>query len=166
MLQLLNGIPFFVWPIFAILLIGGLKARKTNHVPLLLLLLIPTFFLGWSVMTFFGRYLNSPLALLFWVICLGMGFFIGYFNIQKMDLSFNKKKRAVQMPGSWLPLILSMSVFTAKLSSGMIRAVAADPQPTTVILILELFATIIMGIFLGRGLSCFIRYRAESADQT
>lgn len=162
---MLNKIPFFVWPLFAILLIGGLKARKVNKVPLMLLLLIPTFFLGWSVMTFFDRYLNSPLALLFWAVCLAGGFFIGYFNIQKMDLSFNKKKKEVQMPGSLLPLILSMSVFSAKLSSGMIRGIAADPQPTTLILILELFATTIMGIFLGRGFSCFIRYRAEPTDQ-
>jgi hypothetical protein len=164
MLKIITNIPLFVWPLFAILLIGGLKARKTNMVPLKVLMLIPAAFFGWSLFSFFGRYANDPLAVVLWIFCLGIGFWIGFSHIQRLKLRFDKKKKMVEMPGSWIPLVLSMSIFTAKFSMGMMRSMLPHLQGSMLFLGLELFSTIILGIFSGRAMSCFLRYRSIDSE--
>ena len=121
-IQIITKIPVFVWPLFAILLLGGLRARKIGSVPIAVLLLIPSIFLGWSLFSFFGKYATNPLGILFWFLCLGVGFFIGFSHMQRLKLQFDKKKKKVEMPGSWIPLMLSMSIFISKFSIGMMSS--------------------------------------------
>ena len=164
MLQIITKIPVFVWPLFAILLIGGLRARKTSAVPIAVLLLIPSIFFGWSLFSFFGKYATNPLAILFWLLCLGVGGFIGFLHMQRLKLQFDRQKKKVEMPGSWIPLILSMSIFTSKFSVGMMSSMMPHLSGSLLFLGLELFATIILGIFAGRGINCLMRYRASAMD--
>ncbi len=159
MLNIISKIPIFVGPLFVILLLGGLRARKTGMVPLALLLAIPSVFFTWSLFSFFGRY-TDPLSILLWIVCLSLGFFLGFSHIHRMDLRFDKKKRKVEMPGSWIPLMLSMSIFTLKFSIGMLRTVAPHLNESILLLGLELLATVILGVFAGRGIGCLVRYRA------
>ena len=163
MLRIITEIPTFVWPLFAILLLGGLKARKTKAAPLAALLLVPSLFFGWSLFSFFGKYATEPLTILFWLLCLGAGFFIGFSHMQGLKLQFDKKKKKVEMPGSWIPLVLSMSIFTAKFSVGMLSSLL--PHLNGSILFLELFSTLILGVFAGRGINCLMRYTTSSLEQ-
>lgn len=164
MLQIITKIPVFVWPLFAILLLSGLRARKTSTVPLALLLLIPSVFFMWSLFSFFGKYVTNPLAILFWFVCLGTGFFVGFSHIQKLKIQFDKEKKKVEMPGSWIPLILSMSIFSSKFSMGMMSSMFPHLSQSLLFLGLELFVTLILGICMGRGIGCFMRYKAASID--
>lgn len=164
MLQIITKTPIFVWPLLAILLLGGLRARKTNVVPLAVFLVIPSIFFGFSLFSFFGKYATNPLAILFWVLCLGSGFFIGYRHMQSLKLRFDKKKRKVEMPGSRIPLLLSMSIFTSKFSIGMMSSMLPHLNGSILFPGLELFSTIILGIFVGRGINCLMRYRTSSMD--
>lgn len=164
MLQIITKIPTFVWPLFAVLLLGGLKARKASAVPIATLLLIPSIFLGWSLFSFFGKYGTNPLAILFWILCLGLGFLIGFLHLQRLNLQFDRHKKKVEMPGSWIPLILSMSIFTSKFSIGMMSSMMPHLNGSLLFLGLELFSTIILGIFAGRGINCLMRYRAAAAE--
>ena len=164
MLKVIANIPLFVWPLFAILLMGGLKARKTNMVPLKVLMLLPAAFFGWSLFSFFGRYGSDLLAIILWILCLGVGFYVGFSHIQRLKLRFDKKKMMVEMPGSWIPLILSMSIFTAKFSIGMMRPMLPHLEDSMLFLGLELFSSFILGIFAGRGTGCFLRYRSSDAE--
>lgn len=66
------------------------------------------------------------------------------------------------MPGSWIPLMLSMSIFTSKFSIGMMSSIMPHLNRSLLFLGLELFSTIIFGNFAGRGVNCLIRYRASS----
>lgn len=166
MLQIILNIPFFVWPLFAILLIGGLKARKTSKVPLVILLLIPSIFLSWSLISFFDKYATHFLAVFCWLLFLVTGFLIGFFHMQQLQLEFDKQTRKVVMPGSWIPLMLSMSIFTSKLSLGMMSSMMPHLNGSVLFLGLELFAITILGIFAGRGVNCVIRYRLTSMDST
>src|SRR5690349_5725894 len=105
MFKIITSIPLFVWPLLAVLLIGGLKARKTSLVPLKALILIPAVFFGWSIVSFLSRYTNDPLAIFLWILCLGMGCFIGFFHIQRLKPRCDKQTKRIEMPGSWIPLI-------------------------------------------------------------
>ncbi len=159
MLQILSEIPIFVWPLFALLLVRGLRARKTDMVPLAVLLVLPAVFFTWSVFSFLS---SDPTSIFLRIFCLSIGFFMGYLHMQKLKLRFDKQKRRIEVPGSWIPLILSMSIFTAKFAIGMIGALA--PELNGLLLGLDLFATIISGIFVGRGVVCFVRYQTASQD--
>jgi hypothetical protein len=160
MLEIIDNIPTFVWPLFFILLLGGLKAKKTAAVPLVVLLIIPAAFFIWSLFSFFCNHGSDLLPALFWILSLSLGFYIGYSHMQSVELCFNKQKKQVEIPGSWIPLILSMSIFASKFSAGMMEAM--HPNALILILALELFSTVILGIFVGRGINCFLRYRAAS----
>jgi hypothetical protein len=162
-LQIFTKIPIFEWPVFFILLFGGLKARKTNTVPLALLLLIPALLFVWSLYAFFGKYDSNLLLSILWFLCLSAGFFIGFLHVQKLKLQFDKQKKRVEMPGSWTPLVLSISIFSAKFSLGMISAMAPHLNGSILLLCLEFFATIILGIFVGRGIGCLFKYRSAKA---
>lgn len=162
MLQIITKIPIFVWPLFVVLLLGGLRARKTGTVPLAILLLIPSLFFVWSLFSFFGKYGNDLVSILLWILCLGVGFLLGFLHMQKLELRFDKKKRKVEMPGSWIPLMLSMSIFTSKFSIGMMGSMLPHLSGSILFLGLELFSTIILGVFAGRGIGCLFRYRTAS----
>jgi hypothetical protein len=165
MLQIIPKIPFFVWPIFTVLLLAGLRARKPNAVPLYTLLLLPAIFLVWSFISFFEKY-EGPQAAIFWALSLATGFFLGFSHIQKTPLQFDKQKRAVLMPGSWIPLILSMSIFFSKFSIGILNGIYPHLNGSNLFLCIELFTALITGIFAGRGLACLLKYRAAPSAET
>lgn len=85
---------------------------------------------------------------------------MGFSHMQKLKLRFDKEKKKVEMPGSWIPLMLSMSIFSSKFSIGMMSSMLPHLNGSILFLGLELFATIILGIFAGRGIGCLMRYRA------
>lgn len=164
MLKIITNIPLFVWPLFAVLLIGGLKARKTRPVPLKALLLIPAAFFSWSLFSFFGRYASDPLAILLWILSIGVGSFIGFSHIQRVKPRCDRQKKVIEMPGSWIPLMLSMSIFTTKFSIGMMRVMLPHLENSMLFLGLELFSGIVLGIFTGRGVGCLLRYRSSETQ--
>lgn len=161
MLKVINNIPIFVWPLFVLLLIGGLKARKTNRVSFIALLLIPAGFFSWSFISFLTRYAGDLIPILLWFLCLGIGCLIGFSHTQRLPLRFDQKKKMVEMPGSWIPLMLSMSIFTVKFSIALMRSLFPDLNDSMILLGLELFSTILLGIFVGRGGGCFLRYKSH-----
>jgi hypothetical protein len=124
------------------------------------LLLIPSIFFGWSLFSFFRKYAADPLTILFWFFSLGVGGIIGFSHMQRLKLQFDKKKKKVEMPGSWVPLMLSMSIFSSKFSIGMMSSMMPHLKGSLLFLGIELFSAIILGIFAGRGISCLMRYRS------
>lgn len=164
MLEILTKIPVYVWPLFTVLLLSGLRARKTGVMPVAILLLIPSVFFTWGLFSFFGKYGTDPLAIFLWLLSLGVGFFMGFTHMQSLKLNFDKKNKRVEIPGSWIPLMLSMSIFTSKFAIGMLSQVVAHLNGSVLFLGLELFSTIILGIFAGRGVNCLVRYRASALD--
>lgn len=162
MLKIITNIPLFFWLLFVVLLIAGLKARKTSLVPLKIHMLIPA-----AVGSlFFGKYFVSDydsLMVVLWLLCLGLGFFIGFSHMKRLKIGFDRQKMMVEMPGSSVPLMLSMSVFFAKFSIGMMRALLPYLEGSLLFLGLELFSSVILGIFAGRAINCLLRYRTLEA---
>ena len=161
MLEIANNIPWFVLPLLAVLLIGGFKASKNHRMSLKVLVLLPIIFFCWALFSFFGRYGSEPVSVTLWIFCLIIGFSTGFAHLQTLSLGFDKDKGMIEMPGSWIPLLLSLSMFSSKFSAGMLKTMLPHLQDSSLFLGLELFSTIILGIFAGRGLNCFLRYRSS-----
>lgn len=162
MLTILEKTPLFVWPLLAVLIWGGLRATKKNSVPINVLLVIPTGFFIWSLITFFGRFGAEGVSVLLWVVALGSGFVIGYAHMHTLNLEFIHEKKMVMMPGSWIPLMLSLSIFSAKFSIGILTGMRPQLEGSLVIFSLELFSAVILGIFAGRGIGCLKRFRSSA----
>lgn len=158
MVQILNQIPFFVWPL-AVLVVSGLRATKANVVPLAVLLIIPSLFFCGSLYSFLGRFGVAMVPITFWLTGLLLGFALGFRHMQAQPVQFDRQTMSIALQGSWIPLMLSLSIFTLKFSVGMMSALAPEFKDSALILALELFATVILGIFAGRGANCLLRYR-------
>lgn len=157
MVKVLTNIPLYVWPLFTLLLVSGLRAMKKNTVPLAALLAFPAGFLIWSLFTFFGRFGEHIPSVVIWVICLISGLSLGYLHVMNLHLEFIKERKMVVMPGSALPLALSLSIFSAKFSIGMVSGMFPHLSTSLVILGLELVAALILGVFAGRAIGCLRR---------
>ena len=162
MIKIITNIPLFVWPLFIILLIIGLRARKTNLVPLAILLIIPSVLFVFSFNWFFKNYGHETWSILLWIIFLAIGFLIGLLHMQKLKLRFDKQKRKVEMQGSWIPLMLAISLFTFRFTIGIIGSLFPHLEGSAVSLSLELVATTVLGISSGRGVGCLVRYQSAS----
>jgi hypothetical protein len=162
MLQIITKVPLFVFPLFPIFLHVGLRARRGSSFPIAVLVLIPSLFFGLSLFLFLGKYGTNPGAILSWFFSFAVGGSIGFFYTQKIKLQFDREKKRVEIPGSWIPLILLMSIFVSKFSLGMISSMMPHLKGSLLLMGLELFPTLILGIFAGRGINCLIRYRSSS----
>ena len=152
MIQTVEGTPWWVWALFALLIYLGIKAKKGGKVPLRRVLILPIVFLVWA----FSSTLEG--GLLLWLLCLGAGILIGFFLMQRTQLKFDKKKKTIVMPGSWFPLILSMVIFGAKYVLGVMQGMGPHMMGSRLSISLHLLAIFCSGIFAGRGLNCVIRY--------
>ncbi len=158
--QIISDVPLFVWILFVGLLLSGLRASKTGYVPLAILIIVPSFFFSWSLFGLFNKYGTAHHLILFWFLCLALGIFIGFSHMQTLNLHFDKQKKSVQLPGSWIPLFLSLSIFSSKFFINTVERSFPYLSESALLFGIELFATVILGIFLGRGTACFKRYRA------
>lgn len=163
MMQIITKTPLYVWPLFFYLVYIGLKARKTTLVPWKVLFIMPSVFITWSFYTILTRYTVSFPTLFSWLLCLAIGSIIGYVITNQQKLNCHKKTGRIELSGSYLTLIFSMSIFTLKYGINMSAALHPEWLGTLILFIPELLATIISGIFLGRALRCFRLY--HQADE-
>lgn len=151
---MLASIPFYVWPLFVLLLIVGIKARKTTKVSFKRLLLLPSMLFVWSVASFFVGYGDEYKIVALWALCLAVGIFLGFWHLQKLGLRIDKENKSVVIPGSWVPLIISMVIFTSKFLIGLLSAVFPETADSALFLSLELTAGVMLGVFWGRAAGC------------
>lgn len=157
MIEIINNIPFYAWAFFLILLIGGLRARKPNSVHLGILFVIPAIFFFLTFYSCLIQHGNNFVQLGLALLSLILGYLVGLSQIQKLNVKFNKM--TVEMPGSWMPLILSMSIFADKVLLGILTATQSDLINSSLVFSIELLGIFILGIFIGRGIGCLLRYR-------
>lgn len=158
--QILTQTPTFVWPLLAYLLFIGFKARKTGVVPLFILAIMPAVFLTWSFYSVLIRY-GSLTMMVLWAASVLLGAFVGFMLTQRLPLRFDKERKRVELPGSWLTLIFSMSIFSCRYFLGMMYSLRPELIGSLPLLAIELLATAISGIFLGRLLGCLQKYKVS-----
>ncbi|HSW73001.1 MAG TPA: DUF6622 family protein [Chlamydiales bacterium] len=159
MLKIITSAPFYVWPLLAYLVFIGIKSRKTQVLPLKVLFIMPIVFTVWSFYSFTARYNSMGIGLL-WALCIGVGSAIGSGIVQRMALRFDKENKLVEMPGSLLTLILSLSIFITKFGLGM--AYSMNPEWIGKLLFFEFSTTIITGVFIGRLVGVLKKYKSSS----
>jgi hypothetical protein len=158
---IIHGTPIWVWVLLVVLLLRGFKALHSGTAPLSRLAIVPLIFAGGGI----AHLVSNPLAgwpdVIVWMTALLGGIAGGVFIASRSRFIVDPIARTVMLPGSPLPLLLMIAIFTTKFWLGFEMATVADVSSLgNYVLIGAAVSGIVAGMFTGR----FITYwRAMSA---
>ncbi len=107
----------------------GLRART---VPLWRLLVTPAVFIGWGVIALALRSTTSPILIADWAAAAAIGAAIAWTTVRLDGVEIDRARGVLQLPGSWLPLVRNMTIFSAKFALALAIARAPAWQETLV----------------------------------
>lgn len=152
-------IPSWVYFLFLILLLMGLKACFKRVVKVKTLIIMPLLFLYFSIKNIFDVSKASFSQILFLAIGLLLGIFFGYLHGKKASVRADKDQHFVELPGDWTILLLMMLIFAVQFVINYLLAV--DPALTEKYLamaLIILISGITSGMVVGRNLIYFYKF--------
>ena len=128
-LAIVSGIPWWVYPLLAALIAIGIRAMKTRYVPLPVALVAPVAFITWGFFTLqsSGTY-GVPLLSFVSAAIVGLAIALG--TTWNQELVIDRSNRRVCLPGSYVPLIRNLSIFSAKFLLTFTMALRPDLRET------------------------------------
>ncbi|KEJ89387.1 hypothetical protein [Sulfitobacter donghicola] len=159
MTQFITGAPVWVWPLLALLVFIGLRARHERRVPV-----FPLYILAALGVLGVRSTLSLPAESWIWgvfLVCYAFGGWCG-FKVQKGWLLAHDGQRA-HLAGESLTLCVLLLIFSANFIGGALQAVAPDVYADAMFHIA--FALVLgtaSGSFLGRALLIWSRAPARA----
>lgn len=150
-LQALKGTPLWVYLLFVFLIWLGVKSIKTRVLSIYRLAILPTFITFMGIQTARSAFSISFLPVFAFVLALILGGALGMREMGKKMLRVDQKRHLVEVPGTWMTLILILVIFSAKYYFGY--ALARDPtraEDTTFELSLLSVTGLCVGLLVGR----------------
>ena len=123
---ILQGTPGWVFALFALLLVLGLRATRPRLVGAQQLLLTPAAFVAWGVASLLARPDAFPLFAADWLIAAAAGGALAAMTARFDALRVDRAGRRVQLAGSRWPLARNMLIFAAKYGLGVAMALHPD----------------------------------------
>ena len=159
MLEIISHAPIYVWVILSLLIWKGWKARHTYTVSWKDLIIIPVAMLIWTTYSIIKNYDLFSIVPWFVSVSVSVGIGLGQRMIHKSSLRFDKKKKIIEFSGSWIPMILFLSIFSLRFFLGATYGIHPELRGSLKLLIVENFATVISSIFLGRLIGTLKRFK-------
>lgn len=160
MLEILQNTPLWVYLLFITLLVFGLKQTKTRTAPKTLLLILPIAMIIYSLVDmiinigFYGQRLAlwSTGTIAAWLFAVAF--------LTPKGLKYDLATRKLVVPGSWIPLLLIVSIFSVKYVQGAINALSPEITKTDLFTWAFSFLNgIFFGIFAAR-IHAYLRIKA------
>ena len=152
---MLAGTPWWVYVIFIYLMYVGIKASRSQELPITRLIIVPLIFIVWSLYSLYVRYGFNVLTASLWITSLIVGASIGWLVLSR-GIRINKHNKLVYLPGSWYPLFFYLLFFIVKYYIGFIYAIDPKMRWNLFFIASDIFASgFISGLFAGR----FLRIR-------
>jgi hypothetical protein len=152
-LTIFKHTPLWVWALLAALLALGLSQLRQRRVAPLRLLILPAVLLGLGLWSMSGAFVKLPLVALAWLLALAAGGALGWQLPRPAAARWLADERRLLLPGSVLPLIVILTIFSLRYGSSV--ALALHPEwraDAAVQLPLALLFGAISGLLLGRTL--------------
>ncbi len=150
--QILNGIPWWVYLLFIILVRLGLRSIKPRTITLQRLSLLPLVFILWSLLKLYQNHgFAFPSLIVWWILCLGMGAYLGVKEVSSWKLHVDKEKKTITIPGNYSTLVLILAIFILNFFWGYFYATSRIPIPHWIRLADTISTTTCTGFFVGRG---------------
>lgn len=153
MLTILQHTPSYVLAIFAVLLVLGVQALRSRTISIWRLLLTPALFIGWGVVSLALQSAASPLPLLDWLGAAAVGGAIGWSTIRLDDMRVDRARLTVSLPGSAMPLIRNLLIFSTRYALAVAIALAPAWQAE-----LAVWNIVISGLSAGYFLGWLARF--------
>lgn len=162
LIDIIFDTPWWVWVLFVYLLIVGIKATKTQVIPLWRVALMPSVFLLWSLYSLLYRCAACPLFIAVWILGLIPGLAAGSIFSSRIDHWVDSQK-LVHLQGTIVPLALSMIFFLLKYALGVMYALNPALSANVVMVKIDtLTSSLITGLFVGQFLDIVQKYRKNS----
>ena len=123
-LNILPNTPWWVFALFALLMWLGFQALRPRTLPMWRLLITPAIFIGWGVVSLALQSMSSPILIADWSIAAVVGAAIAWTTTRLHDVAIDRARQHVSLPGSALPLIPNLLIFSAKYGLGVAIAIA------------------------------------------
>jgi len=124
--QLLSYTPWFIYVLLILLINVGVKASKTQVLPLQRLFIMPVLFTGLAIHTLVTSVAFSSWNIASLVASLLVAALLGWWNASRYRIKVDKQKKLIQTPGSWSTLIIILAIFASKYYIGY--QLAVHPQ--------------------------------------
>lgn len=158
--QIISHTPIYVWFLLAYLIWGGWKSRKTYVISLKPLMILPAIMFFASLYSVLTRFGSLP-AIYWWAISISLGIWAGSLTTRKLILRFDQKKRLIEVEGNWMPMILSISIFSLRYFLEAMYGIFPHLEEHTAFFTLENVATFVSGMFAGRVLGYWQRSKGS-----
>ncbi len=157
--RVITSTPWWVWGIFAYLMMIGIKSMRTHSVSLPKLFIMPAVLIGLRYKTF---NLGGEAVMLAYIACLLLGCTIGFLLGQRTHVKVLRASTSVELPGNYLTICIIFSFFCIKYVFGYLNATA--PELAIKYSMIETSISLVFsGYFLGRGISYLGRYLKNEA---
>ncbi len=158
--QIIIHTPLWVWAMLAFLVYRGWAASVDRESPLFKVALIPLLLLALSLHGLYAQSHADALALTAAALmALGSGF-LSWTAAGRGGITPHPGRGTVWLRGSWLPLLMMVSVFAVKYSVAVLKAMHSGyAQGTVFTLALSLLYGLFMGVPMGRLLRIVHLYR-------
>jgi hypothetical protein len=112
--QILSHTPIWVFALFFVLLGFGLQQTRTRSVGIVPALLLPAGMIALSLAGINSSFGLRTLPLAVWGIALTIATVVGYTFFRDKRIHYKATERKFFIPGSWIPLVVIMSIFFTK----------------------------------------------------
>lgn len=161
MQQLFSHTPLYVWAILAFLVYRGVLASRAREVRLRKLCIIPLVMLALSLSGVHGSFGFDGVAPYAWAMGALAGGLLAWSMTNPRKLTPVTERGSMQLAGSWLPLVLMMSIFCMKYAVAVSLAIhPAYAHALGFVLFVCAAYGCFSGIFLGGLLRTLSAYRA------
>ncbi|WP_334685976.1 DUF6622 family protein [Janthinobacterium sp. CAN_S1] len=159
--QIFSHTPLYVWAILGFLVYRGVLASRAREVSLRKLCIIPLVMLALSLSGVHGSFGLAGSAPFVWATGTLAGAALAWTLLDTHKIVAIPERSSVQRPGSWLPLILMMSIFCMKYAVAVTLAVAPSTAHASAFIVPVCLAYgVFSGLFLGGLLRTVSVYRA------
>jgi hypothetical protein len=109
----LSNVPWWVFPLLALLAWRGWHASKSRIVPIRAIFIGPAIFIGWGIANLVTRALAVPSLAAVWFAAAALGALLALTTVRPA-VQADRTKGLVRLPGSWWPLTRYLAIFCAK----------------------------------------------------
>lgn len=147
--------PWWVYLLFAYLMLIGIKALKTQIKPFFVTLIMPIVFTVMSIESILALQHLDPLSeALIFVVSLLLGSALGYIPAMRQNIEIDKENKLIKLPGSAFTLISVLLIFTVKYYFSYRLAVSPNDHQLEYYFIAA--SGVITGLFVGRT-ACYTK---------
>jgi hypothetical protein len=157
---ILQHTPFWVWGIFVLLLVLGLLQTRARNVSRALVFVLPLVMIPLSFSTIATTFGIKPLPVIAWGAGIVASLALNSF-VFRAPAGVRYQSGKFEVPGSWIPLILMMTIFLARFVIGVTRAVNPSLVATDAfVAIVGAILGFCSGLFAARAIKILSAQRA------